>query len=268
MGNRMATLVGDSAVMTQLRQYILKAAATSSNVLIEGESGTGKELVARALHAKSARAGGPPGEVNCGALPEPLLESEMFGHERGSFTELSTAERKIRTGIGRNIVSDEIGEMALSHPDEAASRARGSEAGQMSAVSGRYHRYFESSPPRIALSGLPSRPASFRRDLYYRLKVLPIKTPPLREHMEDIPAIVHHFILKNMQDGGRRVYDISDEVESILMKHDCRANVRELQNVMSMPIAYGSSDLGGRAGLPGDFGKASVHRKWGRITKP
>ena len=246
-------LVGDSAVMTQLRQYILKAAATSSNVLIEGESGTGKELVARALHAKSARAAGPLVMVNCGALPEPLLESEMFGHERGSFTgAIKQQKGKFEQASGGTLFLDEIGEMALSTQTKLL---RVLEDRKLDRVGG--ERPIPIDIRVIAATNRTLRAAvsagEFRRDLYYRLKVLPIKTPPLREHMEDIPAIVHHFILKNMQDGGRRVYDISDEVESILMKHDWPGNVRELQNVMEHAIAYGSSDMVVEQDLPGEL---------------
>src|SRR6267142_1489315 len=241
MGTAWQQLVGNSAVMAQLRQHILKAASTTPNVLVEGESGTGKELVARALHANSARAEVPLVTVNCGALPEPLLESEMFGHERGSFTGAVKQQKgKFEQASGGTLFLDEIGEMALSTQTKLL---RVLEDRKLDRVGG--ERPIPIDIRVIAATNRDLRAAvsagEFRRDLYYRLKVLPIKTPPLREHLEDIPAIVHYFILKNMQDGGRRVYDISDEVESILMKHDWPGNVRELQNVMEHMITYGFS---------------------------
>jgi transcriptional regulator with PAS, ATPase and Fis domain len=253
MGTTWQQLVGDSAVMAQLRQYILKAASTSSSVLIEGESGTGKELVARALHANSVRAGGPLVTVNCGALPEPLLESEMFGHERGSFTGAVKQQKgKFEQASGGTLFLDEIGEMALSTQTKLL---RVLEDRKLDRVGG--ERPIPIDIRVIAATNRDLRAAvsagEFRQDLYYRLKVLPIKTSPLREHREDIPALVHHFILKNMQEGGRRLYDITDEVESILMKYDWPGNVRELQNVIQYAIAFGSADLVLASDLPGEL---------------
>ncbi|HYR88983.1 MAG TPA: sigma-54 dependent transcriptional regulator [Terriglobia bacterium] len=250
MGTAWQQLVGNSAVMAQLRQHILKAASTTSNVLVEGESGTGKELVARALHANSARAEGPLVTVNCGALPEPLLESEMFGHERGSFTGAVKQQKgKFEQASGGTLFLDEIGEMGLSTQTKLL---RVLEDRKLDRIGG--ERPIPIDIRVIAATNRDLRAAvsagEFRQDLYYRLKVLPIKTPPLREHREDIPALVHHFILKNFQEGGRRLYDISDEVEAILMKYEWPGNVRELQNVIQHAIAFGSADLVIESDLP------------------
>jgi transcriptional regulator with PAS, ATPase and Fis domain len=212
-------------------------------VLIYGESGTGKELVARAIHLMSRRASGPFVAVNCAALPEQLLESELFGHERGSFTGALTQKKgKFEQAAGGTLFLDEVGELALpTQPkllravqDHVIDRVGGS-------------RSIEVDIRIISATNRDLRTAvaegKFREDLYYRLNVIPVRTPPLRERLEDIPELARHLVQKHAADAGRVVDGISPKALSILSNYYWPGNIRQLENVVQYAIARGSTHL-------------------------
>jgi len=246
-------LVGESAPMIELARFIAKAAPANSTVLIEGESGTGKELVARSLHRNSNRSNGPFVAINCAALPESLLESELFGYEKGAFTG-AAAEKKGRfeLAIGGTLFLDEVGELASGIQ---AKLLRVLQERTIDRIAGA-----RPIPVDIRLVAATNRDlhsavaaGEFRQDLYYRLKVLSVKTPPLRERPEDIPALARHFLLKLAGETGRAVRGISQEVLTILQNYDWPGNVRELQNVIEHAIVVGSTEMVLLTDLPQEF---------------
>jgi transcriptional regulator with GAF, ATPase, and Fis domain len=209
-----------------------RVADTDSTVLITGESGTGKELVARALHYNSRRADAPLVTVNCGAIPEELLESELFGHVKGAFTNaVAHREGRFAAADGGTIFLDEIGDMSptlqvklLRVLQERTFEPVGSsktQAVDVRVVAATHRNLLE----------LISEDR-FREDLYYRLNVLPVEVPPLRERREDIPLLVHHFVDHARHERGARVDSISDSALQRLVDYDWPGNVRELQNVV------------------------------------
>ena len=225
-------IIGKSSALMLTLSTVEKVADTESTVLITGESGTGKELLARALHYNSRRAGGALITVNCGAIPEELLESELFGHVKGAFTG-ATHERKGRfaAAAGGTIFLDEIGDMSLNL--------------QVKLLRVLQERTFEPVGSSKTLQvdvrviaathqDLPQliEEKKFREDLYYRLNVLPIEAPPLRERKEDIPLLVHHFLDISCQERGGRSDSISDEAMENLGAYSWPGNVRELENVV------------------------------------
>ncbi len=236
-------LLGDSAAMRDLRSMIARVAATDSTVLVLGESGTGKELVARTLHAWSQRGGQPYVAINCGAIPGELMESELFGHERGAFTG-ATAARKGRFELaGRGtLFLDEIAEMspALQIKLLRVLQERSFErVGSCSAVRAEArivaatHRDLE----RQVESG------GFREDLYYRLNVFPICVPPLRERGEDILLLAEHT-LKRLGDAGMGSIRLDPEVRRALLEYAWPGNVRELQNLIErLVILHGGGSV-------------------------
>src|SRR5262249_28117662 len=189
-----AEIIGDSEPMRALREQIATAAPTSGRVLIHGENGSGKELVARAIHALSVRAGRPFVEVNCAAIPEDLIESELFGHERGAFTgALARRRGKFETADGGTLFLDEIGDMSA----KTQARVPGAREGRVVAPGGgREPLKVDARVIAASNRDLPSLIATgaFREDLFYRLNVIPIEVPPLRARKEDVPALVEHFI--------------------------------------------------------------------------
>ncbi len=242
-------LVGESGPMIELVHWIGKVARSAAAVLIQGESGTGKELVARALHRNSPRSMGPFVAVNCAALPDHLLESELFGYEKGAFTD-AVKQRigRFEMADGGTLFLDEIGEMK---PAVQAKLLRVLEDWIIYRIGGN-----QPVPIDIRLITATNRDlncaiaeGSFRPDLYYRLNVLRIQTPPLRSRREDIPVLARYFVLKYRK-GGRTVRGISPEAESILCAYDWPGNVRQLQNVIEQAIVLGSTELIEPADLP------------------
>ena len=226
-------IVGRGPAMQRVFEVIRRTAATRSNVLITGESGTGKELVARAVHALSRRAEGPFVCVNCGALPENLLESELFGHVKGAFT--GAVEHKkglFEAADGGTLFLDEIGEMPLPMQvkllrvlqDQAFRRVGGTDEVRVDvrviAASNRDLRALV-------------REGGFRQDLYYRLSVIPIEVPPLRERMEDLPLLVEHFLGKVSPD---RPVSVAPDFLERLAAYSWPGNVRELENVIERAV--------------------------------
>lgn len=232
-------LVGDSPPMSQLREMLHRVAVTDATVLITGETGTGKELVARAIHRNSRRAGSPFVAVNCAALPETLLESQLFGHERGAFT----GADRVRTGLfeaanGGTLFLDEAGEMP---PALQAKLLR-------VLVDHEIIRVGATTPRKVDVRILVAthrnleervREGSFREDLYYRLAVVPIAVPALREHPEDLPALVAHFLRQLAEDLKVPQRPISAEALDRLRSYKFPGNVRELRNILERAYILG-----------------------------
>ncbi len=219
-------IIGKSQAMQRVFQLIRKAAATDVTVLLRGESGTGKELVAHAIYQLSPRAGGPFITVNCAALPENLLESELFGYEKGAFTGATRRHiGKFEAAHGGTIFLDEIGDLS---PGTQAKLLRVLQNREIYRLGG--NARIEVDVRIIAATHKPLEEmvarGEFREDLYYRLNVFPIEIPPLRERKEDIPELVHHFL------NRYPVQHISRDALALLMDYDWPGNVRELQNAI------------------------------------
>jgi DNA-binding NtrC family response regulator len=236
------SLVGKSAAMQNIYDLIVRLAGTPGNVLITGESGTGKELVAKAIHYTGVKKEGPFLAVNCAAIPENLLESELFGYKKGAFTD-AKADKKglLSEAEGGTLFLDEITEML---PVMQAKLLRVIEDRQVRPLGDT--RSYPLDVRFISTSNrdIPSviRQGHFREDLYYRLKVIDIEIPPLRERKEDIPLLVRHFIQKFKTDLNKDVSGISEEALRILMNYSWPGNVRELENVVQRAITLSSQD--------------------------
>lgn len=225
-------LVGQSPVMQQLRQLIETAGPTNSRVLIGGENGTGKELVARAIHMHSARADHPFVAVNCAAIPETLIESELFGHEKGSFTGATSMKRgQFEQADGGTLFLDEIGDMSLN---TQAKVLRALQEQQFTRVGGTKLMKVDVRVLAASNKDLEKeiQKGHFREDLYYRLNVVPIVVPPLRERRDDIPALVRHFLKAHADEQGLRMKDVSPEAMAVLQQYEWPGNIRELRNLI------------------------------------
>jgi len=241
--HRFAGLVGISPSMQAVYDVIEKVAAQEVTVMIQGESGTGKEIVARAIHALSARRNGPFIPVNCGAIAESLLESELFGHVRGAFTGAVTETKGLfRAADGGTIFLDEIGEIShglqvklLRVLQEREVRPVGSD------------RAVKVDVRVVAATNRPLeeaiRDGTLRKDFFYRLNVVPIQLPPLRERISDIPLLVQHFIEAFNARTGKAFRAISAEALEILSRHSWPGNVRELENVVERAYALGAGPV-------------------------
>ncbi|WP_461210940.1 sigma-54-dependent transcriptional regulator [Desulfocurvus sp. DL9XJH121] len=236
------TLIGDGQRMRQVRETIAAVARTDYTVLITGESGTGKELVARMLHDLSARAKKPYVAVNCPAIPENLLESELFGHVRGAFT----GANKDREGLfaeadGGTIHLDEIGDIP---PGTQTKLLRVLQEGEIRPVGSDRTRKVDVRVVASTNRDLPALIADnrFREDLYYRLNVLMVSMPPLRERIEDIPALARFFLLKAWHELGLKDKGVDTALLSALAGRDWPGNVRELQNYMRKLAVFGTGD--------------------------
>jgi DNA-binding NtrC family response regulator len=235
-------LIGASAPMAELRELIRKAAAATSAVLIEGESGTGKELVAEALHRLSSRSAGPFVTLNCAAIPAELVESELFGHVRGAFSgAVSDTPGLIRSAHGGSIFFDEISELPPALQPKLLRVLQEKEVRPVGSP-----RTFPVDVRVIAATNRNLEAAvkagAFREDLYYRLNVLRLVIPPLRERKDDVPALVTHFVRALNRRFNRHVQGVSAEALSLLTAHDYPGNVRELENLLERAYAFGVKD--------------------------
>ena len=225
-------LLGSAPVMQELRRQISKVAPTRSRVLVTGESGTGKELIARAIHRNSAVAQGPFVKVNCAAIPPELIESELFGHERGAFTGAVAKKRGLfEVADGGTIFLDEIGDMTLS---AQAKVLRVLQTGEFTRVGGEKSLHTDSRVVAATNRDLEQmvKDGTFREDLYFRLNVVPIRSPDLKERTEDIPLLVESFVRECCEENGLGYKPIDENVFEILKRYDWPGNVRELRNVV------------------------------------
>lgn len=250
-------IVGQSAALRRVLEVAVQAAPSSATVLILGESGTGKELIARTLHARSGRAAGPFVAVNCAAIPESILEAELFGHERGAFTG-ATARREGRFAKARGgtLFLDEIGELS---PAVQVKILRVLQEGEYEPVGGDTVR----ADVRVVAATNRNLRAEveagrFREDLFYRLNVIAITAPPLRSRREDVPLLVDHFLGIYCQKNGRSRLDVPAEVMGKLTDYTWPGNVRQLENVIERAAVLCRGDCLSLADLPEEIAAASA----------
>jgi two-component system, NtrC family, nitrogen regulation response regulator NtrX len=240
--DRRHVMVGESAVMRELREKVLLAAPTNGRVLILGENGTGKEVVARTLHAHSRRRSGPFVEVNCAAIPEELIESELFGHTRGAFTG-AVAERRGRFehAHGGTIFLDEIGDMSLK---TQAKVLRALQEQAVQPVGGTAAIKVDVRVVAATNKDLQEeiRAGRFREDLFFRLNVVPIFVPPLRDRTDDIPRLADHFMASLAGEYGRRVKRFAPDAMIRMQHYAWPGNVRELHNVVERLLIMVADD--------------------------
>jgi DNA-binding NtrC family response regulator len=239
---RFENIVGSSGALRSVLDVVAKVAETDSTVLITGESGTGKELIARAIHFNSPRSERVFVTVNCGAIPEELLESELFGHVRGAFTN-AVAHREGRFSVadGGTIFLDEIGDMS---PNLQVKLLRVLQDRTFEPVGSSKTLAVDVRVLAATNQDLDEaiRERRFREDLFYRLNVIPIEVPPLRDRADDIPLLAHHFLEVANQDKGKKVDGISRAAMELLCAYDGPGNVRELENLMERLVVLCSSD--------------------------
>ena len=261
-GDEDGTLVGESPAIRRVMELMERVAPTLSSVLITGESGTGKELVARTLHRWSPRSAVPCVVIDCGALPDSLLESELFGHRKGSFTSATQDKQGLlEVADGGTVLLDEIGNISMSLQARLLRFLQ----------NGEVRRIGDTAPHKVDVRvlaatnrdlGQSTADGSFRQDLFYRLKVVTIHLPPLRERREDIPALTRNFISHSAQALGKNVQEIEPEAMELLCAHSWPGNVRELKHVMEAAVALSRSEVLGRADLrDADF-------PWGETQAP
>ena len=235
-------LVGESQAMRDVAQFVAKVAPTDSTVLLYGESGTGKELAARAIHQNSKRADKPFVAVNCGALTESLLESELFGHERGAFVgALATKKGRLELADGGTVFLDEVGELSPALQLKLLRVLQGREFERVGGT-----RTIKIDVRLISATNRDLEAAiaagQFRQDLYYRLNVVSLEMPPLRNRLEDIPLLAHYFAAKYGEKCNRRITGIDAAAQARLLGYDWPGNVRELENAIERAIVLGTTE--------------------------
>jgi two-component system NtrC family response regulator len=248
--HRIEGIIGESGRMVEVISLVHRVAASEATVLIRGESGTGKELIAKAIHYASPRATRPLVRVNCAALPETLLESELFGHEKGSFTG-AIASRKGRFELADTgtLFLDEIGDLPLHLQAKLLRVLQERE----------FERVGSSQPIKVNVRILSAthrdieslmRAGQFREDLYYRLNVVTILVPPLRERRQDLPLLMDHFLKLFAAKNGKTLRGFSRAARDALLRYDYPGNVRELENLIERAVVLCRSDVIGRGDLP------------------
>jgi DNA-binding NtrC family response regulator len=243
-------IIFKSAKMAELINLASRIADSKASVLVQGESGTGKELFARLIHTLSSRSHKPLITVNCGALPESVIESELFGHEKGAFT--GAHQRRIgrfEQADGGSLFLDEIGELS---PVVQVKLLRFLQEGEYQRVGG--NQTLQADVRTISATNRDAeeevRKGGFREDLFFRLNVITMKIPPLRERREDIPMLVDHFLRGYARENRKKVEGISREAKDLLMKYDYPGNVRELENIMERAVVICRGSLISTEDLP------------------
>ncbi|PIE71645.1 MAG: Fis family transcriptional regulator [Deltaproteobacteria bacterium] len=251
-------IVGDSPRMKQIYDVIRQVAETRANVLITGESGTGKELIAKAIHLMSPRRDNPFVVINCGGIPENLMESEFFGHKKGAFTG-ATHDKKglFELADGGTVFLDEIGELSLALQVKLL---RAVQQRVFKPVGGTQDvqvdiRIVSATNKNLEQEVIEGR---FREDLFYRLNVVPVKVPPLRERKSDIQAIAQHFLNKYSDQMGKDIVKISSYAVEMLKKYDFPGNIRELENLIERSVALSSTNII----LPESLSLSIHKRRW------
>ena len=248
--HRIEGIVGESGPMLDVISLIRRVAPSEATVLIRGESGTGKELIANAIHFASPRASGPLVKVNCAALPENLLESELFGHEKGAFTGAVTSRQgRFELANGGSLLLDEIGDLPLHL-----------QAKLLRVLQEREYEKVGSSRPvhvNVRIMAASHRPleklikaGQLREDLYHRLNVVTILIPPLRERRPDLPLLIDHFLRHFAKKNGKTIRGLTHEAREILLRYDYPGNVRELENLIERAVVLTRDDVIGSGDLP------------------
>jgi two-component system NtrC family response regulator len=248
--HRIEGIIGESGPMLEVLSLVRRVAPSEATVLIRGESGTGKELIAKAIHFGSPRARGPLVKVNCAALPEALLESELFGHEKGAFTgALASRQGRFELANGGTIFLDEIGDLPLHLQAKLLRVLQERE----------YEKVGSSRPVKVNVRILAAshRPlealikaGQLREDLYYRLNVVTILIPPLRERRADVSLLMDHFIRHYAEKNGKTIRGLTPEGRDILLRYDYPGNVRELENIIERAVILTRDDVIGSGDLP------------------
>jgi len=259
-------MVGRNVEMARIYQLIAQIAPTSATVLVTGESGTGKELVARAIHEQSPRARRPFVAVNVAALPEALVESELFGHEKGAFTgALAQKPGRFELAHGGTLFLDEIGSLRL---DLQAKLLRALQEREIERLGG--CRTVRVDVRVVAATNVNLRQAvrdrRFREELYYRLNVVPIAVPPLRERRDDIPLLVDHFLAKYAREFNRDVHGVSAGALEVLARYDWPGNVREMENIIQRSVVLAGGPVLRRQDLPFDLALPETGARHGEDT--
>jgi two-component system, NtrC family, response regulator HydG len=262
------SMVGDSEPVQRLLQQVRRAAVTDATVLVRGESGTGKELVARMLHTLSPRRDKPFVTVHCAALAESLLESELFGHERGAFT--GAVRRKLgrfELADGGTLFLDEVGEIPASVQTKLL---RALQERTFERVGGEETLHVDVRVVSATHRDLQAevKAGRFREDLYYRMHVVPLTVPPLRERPEDIPLLARHFVAKHGPRVNRAVQGLTEGALAALARHAWPGNVRELENVIEQALVFAEGQLLTEADLPSHLAPAAPARSLGTLPVP
>ncbi|HIE26135.1 TPA: sigma-54-dependent Fis family transcriptional regulator [Candidatus Poribacteria bacterium] len=252
-------LIGESSAMQEIKKTIARVAPTKGRVLITGESGTGKELVARAIHNQSLRSDGLFVPVNCAAIPQELIEAELFGHERGAFTG-ATYRRigKFEQADGGTIFLDEIGNMSLQ---TQAKVLRAIETQEFERIGGKNTIKVDNRIIAATNKDLDAeiKEGHFREDLYYRLNVIPIDIPPLRRRKKDIPLLAEHFLVQFCRENNKPKKQLSKEAMKILERYSWPGNVRELRNIIERLVIMSRGDVIEVDDLPQDLEETMTH---------
>ncbi len=248
--HRIEGIIGESGQMLEVVSLVRRVAASEATVLIRGESGTGKELIAKAIHYASPRASAPLVRVNCAALPENLLESELFGHERGAFTgAVATRKGRFETADGGTLFLDEIGDLPLHLQAKLLRVLQEKE----------FERVGSSQPIKVNVRVLSAthrdlealmKSGQFREDLYYRLNVVTIMLPPLRERRQDLPMLMEHFLAAFAKKNHKTIRGFTHEARQALLRYDYPGNVRELENLIERAVVLTRDEVIGREDLP------------------
>ncbi len=248
--HRIEGIIGESGSMLEVLSIVRRVAPSEATVLIRGESGTGKELIAKAIHFGSPRARGPLVKVNCAALPEALLESELFGHEKGAFTgALTSRQGRFELANGGTIFLDEIGDLPLHLQAKLLRVLQERE----------FEKVGSSRPVRVnvRIMAASHRPledliqaGQLREDLYYRLNVVTIFIPPLRERRSDVALLLDHFLRYYAEKNGKTIRGLTPEGRDILLRYDYPGNVRELENIIERAVVLTRDDVIGSGDLP------------------
>jgi len=248
--HRVEGIIGESGPMQEVLSLVRRVAASDATVLIRGESGTGKELIAKAIHHASPRAPGPLVRVNCAALPETLLESELFGHEKGAFTGAHATRRgRFELAHGGSLFLDEIGDLP---PHLQVKLLRVLQEREIERVGSSHAIPVDVRVLAATHRDLEAlvREARFRDDLYYRINVVTLTLPPLRERRGDIPLLLEHFLQRFARANGKPVRGLTPEARDALLRYEYPGNVRELENIVERAVVLTRDDVIGLADLP------------------